>query len=75
MLRKTLLWRPTETMEPAKAGFFRVFRGAESRLLPALAGTGSFGQKRPILPKVGAEPCEGAQRAPEGAFLDEKEGS
>ena len=48
VLRKTLLWRPKETTEPAKAGFSRVFRVGKSRLLPALAKPALSGQKRLI---------------------------
>ena len=70
VLRKTLLWRPTENSEPTKAGFYGVFEGTESRQKPALAKPAGFGQKRLILPKVGAGLIRGGPKGLRGRFLD-----
>ena len=70
VLRKTLLQRPTETEEPAKAGFLRVFLVWKSRLLPALAKPALSGQKWLILPKGGAGPYRGGPKGRRGRFLD-----
>ena len=72
--RKTLLRRPTETGEPAKAGFYGVFLGTRSRLCRLRTELAGFGQKRPILPKGEPDPTEGPLWGPEGAFLDVKRG-